>query len=216
MDDSRTNPFRVNPSPQQHPDAAVYWTALVQDSGCLVTVFDQAGKVEFTNDPAHAAAAQQNTLTILDLYPEALAEERLRILRRALSTASGITLVGMVGGKLCRDTFRPLTAQPDGVGRVLLVSSEVGTDAAQRIENDEHLRAVNNDAGPLESLTKREIEVLTQIGKGLSTADIAKALHRSVKTVEWHRVSLGNKLGVSNRVELARIAIRAGLCSINE
>jgi DNA-binding NarL/FixJ family response regulator len=57
---------------------------------------------------------------------------------------------------------------------------------------------------------------LKLIGIGLSTADIARRLERSVKTVEWHRVSLGEKLGVTNRVELARIAIAAGLVSLDE
>ena len=58
------------------------------------------------------------------------------------------------------------------------------------------------------------MEILRLIGEGLSTSEIAENLHRSVKTVEWHRVSLGNKLGVTNRVELARIAISAGLVTL--
>jgi DNA-binding CsgD family transcriptional regulator len=37
-----------------------------------------------------------------------------------------------------------------------------------------------------------------------------------VKTIEWHRVSLGEKLGVVNRVEIARIAIAAGLVGVDE
>jgi len=74
------------------------------------------------------------------------------------------------------------------------------------------VRATVNDAGPLKSLTRREFEVLGLIGEGLSTAAIAQRLGRSVKTVEGHRVALGSKLVVANRVELARIAIRAGLC----
>ena len=68
-----------------------------------------------------------------------------------------------------------------------------------------------NDFGSLSVLTEREFEVLAFIGEGLSTAEIAQRLHRSVKTVEWHRRLLGSKLGATNRVELARIAIRAGL-----
>ena len=65
--------------------------------------------------------------------------------------------------------------------------------------------------GDLQSLTKREREVLGLIGKGLSLAEIADKLYRSQKTIQTHRLSLGRKLGVSNRVELARIAIKAGL-----
>lgn len=65
-------------------------------------------------------------------------------------------------------------------------------------------------------MTAREREVLIHIGRGLSTAEIASTLGRSTKTVEWHRVSLGNKLGITNRVELARIAIRAGVTALED
>ncbi|MCH8165041.1 MAG: response regulator transcription factor [Planctomycetes bacterium] len=40
---------------------------------------------------------------------------------------------------------------------------------------------------------------------------MAKRLSCSSKTVEWHWAAMGRKLGVSNRVEVADIAIRAGL-----
>ena len=63
----------------------------------------------------------------------------------------------------------------------------------------------------LSRLTPREREVLALIGQGLSSKEIAAQLHRSIKTVHSHRLTLGRKLGASNRVELARIAIRSGL-----
>ena len=63
----------------------------------------------------------------------------------------------------------------------------------------------------LSVLTKRERDVLTLIGYGLSSKEIAERLHRSIKTVNTHRSALGRKLGVSNRVQLARIAVHAGL-----
>ncbi len=63
----------------------------------------------------------------------------------------------------------------------------------------------------LSQLTTREREVLALIGQGLSSKEIAGWLHRSIKTVQTHRSSLGRKLGASNRVELARIAIQSGL-----
>jgi DNA-binding NarL/FixJ family response regulator len=67
------------------------------------------------------------------------------------------------------------------------------------------------DEGPIASLSVRERTVLSLIGTGMSTAQIAKALGRSVKTIENQRHSLGRKLNVSNRVELARIAMESGL-----
>ena len=73
---------------------------------------------------------------------------------------------------------------------------------------------MTSDVSSLESLTKREREVLGLIGQGLSVTEIAQRLHRAEKTVETHRSSLGRKLGVANRVELARIAIQAGLAPL--
>lgn len=68
----------------------------------------------------------------------------------------------------------------------------------------------------LDSLTAREREVLALLGRGLSMPEIARRLHRSPKTVESHRLALGRKLKASNRVELARIAITAGLAPLSE
>lgn len=68
----------------------------------------------------------------------------------------------------------------------------------------------------LDILTPRELEILTLIGEGKSLMDIAQTLHRSLKTIESHRLSLGKKLGVSNRVDVAKIAIAHGLASLPE
>ena len=67
----------------------------------------------------------------------------------------------------------------------------------------------------LNALTAREREVLGLIGQGLSLPEIARRLHRSPKTIESHRLTLGRKLKASNRVELARIAITAGLAPLD-
>lgn len=63
----------------------------------------------------------------------------------------------------------------------------------------------------IEELTPRQREILKLIGEGLSTREIASRLHRTVKTVESHRLALGKKLGARNRVQLAMQAIRFGL-----
>ncbi|MEM1109083.1 MAG: LuxR C-terminal-related transcriptional regulator [Planctomycetota bacterium] len=66
----------------------------------------------------------------------------------------------------------------------------------------------------ISELTQREQEVLALIGRGYSIPKIAEKLYRSQKTIETHRQSLGRKLGASNRVELARIAIQVGLAPL--
>jgi DNA-binding NarL/FixJ family response regulator len=60
-------------------------------------------------------------------------------------------------------------------------------------------------------LTSREDEVLKLIAEGQSTRDIAQALTISPKTVERHRANILAKLGMRDRTQLTRYAIRAGL-----
>jgi DNA-binding NarL/FixJ family response regulator len=60
-------------------------------------------------------------------------------------------------------------------------------------------------------LTPRELEVLKLIAEANTSKEIAEQLFISVKTVERHRQNILEKLGMSDRVELTRYAIRRGL-----
>ncbi|WP_296603560.1 response regulator transcription factor [Nocardioides sp.] len=60
-------------------------------------------------------------------------------------------------------------------------------------------------------LTEREDEVLKLIAEGLSAKEIAKELTISVRTVDRHRENILGKLGMRDRTQLTRYAIRAGL-----
>ncbi|PVG81149.1 DNA-binding response regulator [Nocardioides gansuensis] len=60
-------------------------------------------------------------------------------------------------------------------------------------------------------LTLREQEVAVCIGRGLSNAEIAAELHLSVPTVKAHVSRLFDKLGSSNRVQVAMVVHDAGL-----
>jgi DNA-binding NarL/FixJ family response regulator len=64
---------------------------------------------------------------------------------------------------------------------------------------------------PREILTPRELEVLKLIAEAHTSKDIAELLVISVKTVERHRANILEKLGMRDRVELTRYAIRRGL-----
>ncbi len=61
-------------------------------------------------------------------------------------------------------------------------------------------------ASPLATLSDRELEVLRLIGRGLRTGEIARALNRSVHTVEAHRANIKRKLGLKTAGELAQAA----------
>ena len=62
-----------------------------------------------------------------------------------------------------------------------------------------------------EILTPRELEVLKLVAEAHTSKDIAELLVISVKTVERHRANILEKLGMRDRVELTRYAIRRGL-----
>ena len=72
-------------------------------------------------------------------------------------------------------------------------------------------RAREGDATPVDPLTPRELQVVKLIAEAYTSAQIAEALQISVKTVERHRENLLGKLGMRDRVELTRYAIRRGL-----
>ena len=60
-------------------------------------------------------------------------------------------------------------------------------------------------------LTPRELDVLKLIAEAHTNREIAELLFISVKTVERHRQNILGKLGMRDRVELTRYAIRRGL-----
>ncbi|WP_405621008.1 response regulator [Streptomyces sp. NBC_01508] len=64
---------------------------------------------------------------------------------------------------------------------------------------------------PDKAVTAREEEILKLVAEGHSSKKIADLLVISAKTVERHRANLLQKLGLKDRVELTRYAIRAGL-----
>jgi DNA-binding NarL/FixJ family response regulator len=72
-------------------------------------------------------------------------------------------------------------------------------------------RAINGPGSvsesPVDSLSDRELEVLTLLGKGQSTKLIAQNLNLSVKTVETHRAHIKEKLGFGDSNEMIRFAV---------
>ncbi|MEV5357961.1 response regulator transcription factor [Streptomyces sp. NPDC052693] len=72
-------------------------------------------------------------------------------------------------------------------------------------------RARHGEETPDQVLTPREEEVLKLVAEGHSSKEIADLLFISVKTVQRHRANLLQKLGLRDRLELTRYAIRAGL-----
>jgi DNA-binding NarL/FixJ family response regulator len=96
----------------------------------------------------------------------------------------------------CRRTMR---------GQSFLYPSAIATLVRDYIEQDR----VKDDQ--FDVLTPRELQVLKLIAEAHTSKEIAAELVISVKTVERHRQNILDKLGMSDRVELTRYAIRRGL-----
>jgi DNA-binding NarL/FixJ family response regulator len=69
----------------------------------------------------------------------------------------------------------------------------------------------NGSDSSFDPLTPREQEVVKLIAEAHPSKEIASMLTISVKTVERHRANILEKLGMRDRVELTRYAIRRGL-----
>ena len=63
----------------------------------------------------------------------------------------------------------------------------------------------NNPVNRINSLTKRELEIISMIREGLSSHDIALKLFISQRTVEVHRYNIFKKLNVSNVVSMMKV-----------
>jgi len=72
-------------------------------------------------------------------------------------------------------------------------------------------RARAGEAVHANLLTPREEEIVKLIAEAQTNDEIGAALHISKKTVERHRANILEKLGMRDRVELTRYAIRRGL-----
>jgi DNA-binding NarL/FixJ family response regulator len=71
------------------------------------------------------------------------------------------------------------------------------------------IKQVREPAGP--SLSTREVEVLSLVGKGMTNAEIGAALHISEATVKTHLLRIFGKLDVSDRTAAVTTAMARGL-----
>jgi DNA-binding NarL/FixJ family response regulator len=71
--------------------------------------------------------------------------------------------------------------------------------------------AKSGEEGAADALTPRELQIVKLIAEGHTSRQIAGMLTISVKTVDRHRTNVLAKLGLRDRVDLTRYAIRRGL-----
>jgi DNA-binding NarL/FixJ family response regulator len=117
--------------------------------------------------------------------------------------ASGYVLKKAVGNELV-SAIR-VVAQ----GKSFIDPSVAGTVIKGFLEKPEE----SGEEALYDGLSDREKQVLKLIAEGYTNQQIADTLFLSIKTVMTHRTNLMEKLGIHNRTELVRYAIRKGLVS---
>jgi len=83
----------------------------------------------------------------------------------------------------------------------------ISPNIAQKIA----LQTISGEHDPIQKLSTREFEVFRLLAEGVSIDGIAAMLNISQKTVANYQTILKQKLGISNAVELVRLAIQHGI-----
>jgi DNA-binding NarL/FixJ family response regulator len=100
----------------------------------------------------------------------------------------------------------------DGIKRVHRGEICFSEEVVQRLTYDPSRKQYTvRSESRLVSLTGRQLEVLRHLARGQSVKEVARTMHLSEKSVDSHKYRIMHKLGIHDRVELARYAIREGL-----
>jgi len=192
------------------------WDALRADPAIGVSVVDLEGRILFSNRRAAQIFLDKAPQEIVgkklhDLFPEPWVEERMQVLRRISAEGRPVILRNIRRGKQIQSLIRPLDTAEGSAQRFLTLTLLGEHDEVEDGGPYEVVESEVADFGPLDVLTRRELEVLALIKHGMSIQQIAETLHRSPKTIQSHRDSIARKLNETNRVRLAEIAQEAGL-----
>ncbi len=120
--------------------------------------------------------------------------------------ASGYVIKGADPSELL-DAIRAVAQNKAYLSPVL--TRKLFDDYLLRLESGEE----NDSYG---KLTNRERDVLKLVGEGYTSREIAERLFISINTVERHRTNIMDKLGMHNKAELIRLAIRKGLVKLED
>lgn len=87
----------------------------------------------------------------------------------------------------------------------------IAKDIAQQLA----LSVLPGDVNPLDTLSRREIQVLMMISQGTKTQEISEILNLSPKTISTYRTRLNEKLNVNSDIEMLHMAMKYGVLDEN-
>lgn len=106
------------------------------------------------------------------------------------------------------DSFASLSA---GLRQVLAGRTVYTASPGADVGSSTGTPASRDAASPLSRLSRREMEVLIHLARGLTVKECAEHLHLSPNTVDNHKARLMSKLGLHRSTDLVRLAIREKL-----
>ena len=107
---------------------------------------------------------------------------------------------------------RPLQTLVDCIRRVSTGEYYFCAEVKRRLRFDSGKNEYSFESkNRLADLSDRQLSVMRLLAKGLSVKEVARTLKVSDKSVDSHKYRLMRKLGINDRVQLARYAIREGL-----
>ena len=86
----------------------------------------------------------------------------------------------------------------------LRASITIGISNFQHRQNNDRLEIEDINQAALSPLSEKEFEILIEMTRGLTNAQVAQSLELSVNTVKWHSQNIYSKLGVANRTAAAQ------------
>lgn len=193
------------------------WAALSQTPGVGVSITDAEGRLLFVNDTALVLFEQTTDVDyagkrISDFHPPQYVRERLAWIGQVLADRKPLSVTHIYRGRKITSTVWPIRDAAPPFNRVLVISqSESNGDGPRLPETCETVRSEYIGLGPLSVLTRRELEVAILLGHGMNVPKVARLLHRSPKTIQRHKASIGTKLKIHGQAELVQIVTAMGL-----
>lgn len=188
---------------------------LHSEPGVGFSIVDANGVVRFANARCtelflQATPSEAIGKSLNELFGDAWAAERMAVLRGIIETDKPAIIRHIRHGRQIQSTIHRISEPGDAEQMFFVITIEGESDPAHP-DAFEIVESRLAHLGPLDVLTRREMEVLALIGHGMSTPQIAAALHRSPNTIERHCETLRAKLKTTNRLQLAEFARAAGL-----
>ncbi len=155
-----------------------------------------------------------------EMFPAEWCQERLDVIARAIDRRELVPTVEVFRGRRMEGAVLPvMDAGPAPaavyIGRFGLSTPQEAGGGAEPSGPPPQLM-MEADWGPLSTLSRRELEVLRYIARGLDNAEIAAVIHRTKRAVEWHISNLYVALNCARRTDLFRFGVFAGLTEIDD